>query len=158
MRFLAAFSIVALAALLICVTLLLFFRSNLPPLTVVPTGQPRPVTGAGIVGASQVYLSVAVTNNTQSSLAGHVRLGAKDNPTPFFDPNDFFNLGPHAGTVCTVPYYTNSDAKWILRAEYMKVRSAAEVKLRSFLFRLGVPGVTTNYDWNFITVGQIVQH
>jgi hypothetical protein len=54
MRLRIAFSVVGLAAVLICVALLLFFRTK-PPLTVVPTGQPRfQVTEAGILGASQV--------------------------------------------------------------------------------------------------------
>ena len=148
--------------LLVCGATLSFrSRANIPALSVTPTGQPRfQTSGAGIFGiVTEVYLSVAVTNKTPSTLIGHVGVTAGDNlgPNPSFVGDEFFRLSPRSGKACTVHYGT-SYAKWVLGADYLRVRSPAEVRLRAFLCRLHIPRVTTNDDWHSVIVGQIAQN
>ena len=77
-----ALSIVGVLALA-CLAAALYYghKTRLPALTITPTGQPRFQTSTvGIFGSmTTVWLPVAVTNNTGSTLIGNVGIAAGDN-------------------------------------------------------------------------------
>jgi hypothetical protein len=128
-------------------------RTNLRPVVIAPTGDPR---FKDLGGETVVSLTMGVTNNTGWTISGNVTVM---NPRSVNYPLvsfACFTLRPHSGKVCTVSYTTYYKGL-VVECGYGKVRSRAEVKLRKALFDLGVPRITTNEDWHSVIVGQIVQ-
>ena len=92
-----------------------------------------------------VLLTLAVTNNTRSPLAGRLRLTVEVDPNAFgFADPDFvtpFRLRPSSGTLCTVQYNPHC-GRLVLSGDYMRVRGGVESKIRALLHMLQVPGVS----------------
>jgi hypothetical protein len=150
------------------------------PLTIVPAGEPQFVfpeeRRRDIV---VVHLPVAVTNNTSSKLlvcVGAVRATRllEGTPEPFriwrpyeTDPRSrdgqirmiypSLELQPKAGALCTVSYM-KCEPLCILGADYRKVGSPIEARLRLLLHTWGLRWVRTNDVWHTLQVAKIEQH
>jgi len=155
------YALVTGSALFLAVAIVLFAlfwhaKPDSPALTVVPI--------EGCPG----QLVVAVTNNTKTPLSGRLRVSVEDYPvgpdgraapeveTAMADHVTLFGLGPRSGKVCTVQYNPRY-RRFVFSAEYTKSRGVLESKMQALLYRLHVPGVTTNDVWHTLRIGRIVQ-
>ena len=150
------------------------------PLTIIPTGEPQfTFPEQGRTDIAVVSLPVAVTNNTRSKLlvcVGVVRATRllEGTPEPFriwrpynTDPLSrdglrymvmpSVELQPKAGALCTVSYM-KGESLCILGADYHKVGSPIEARVRMLLHTWGLRWIRTNDVWHTLQIARIEQH
>ena len=113
----------------------------------------------------QVSLPVAVTNNTRSKLLVCVGvtpatrlLDGTPNPFRIWRPNGTdLELQPKAGALCTV-HYMKGEPPCILGADYHKVGSPLEARVRLLLHTWGLRWIRTNDVWHTLQIERIEEH